>query len=144
MEESLRKALELEAAPEDPSQYSPLALAYMGDCVYELLIRTAIISRGNRQVQKLHKETTALVNAASQARLMRELEPLLTEDERTIFKRGRNARSTAIARHASIADYRMATGLEALLGYLYLSRRMDRAVELVGTGLEKTGEWNQE
>ena len=68
----------------------------------------------------------------------------LTEEERTVFKRGRNARSTAIARHASIADYRMATGLEALLGYLYLSRRMDRAVELVGTGLEKTGEWNQE
>ena len=95
-------------------------------------------------MQKLHKETTALVNAASQARLMRELEPLLTEEERTVFKRGRNARSTAIARHASIADYRMATGLEALLGYLYLSRRMDRAVELVGTGLEKTGEWNQE
>ncbi|MCI8836727.1 MAG: ribonuclease III [Hungatella sp.] len=124
----------------DPSVYSPLALAYLGDGVYELMIRAKVMSQGNMQVNKMHKKSTSLVKAQAQADMIRLLEPELTQEERTVFKRGRNARSATAAKHASIIEYRMATGFEALVGYLFLTEQFDRLAELISRGLEKTGE----
>lgn len=124
----------------DPAAYSPLVLAYMGDGVYELMIRAKVVSRGNMQVNKLHKKSASLVKAQTQARMIRLLEPELTDEERAVFKRGRNAKSATAAKNATILDYRTATGFEALVGYLYLSERFERLAELVSHGLEKIGE----
>ncbi|MCI9148043.1 MAG: ribonuclease III [Hungatella sp.] len=124
----------------DPAMYSPLALAYLGDGVYELMIRAKVMSQGNMQVNKMHKKSTSLVKARTQAEMMRFLEPRLTQEERAVFKRGRNAKSATVAKHATVIDYRMATGFEALVGYLYLSDQFDRLSELIGQGLKETGE----
>ena len=121
----------------DASQYSALALAYIGDNVYELLNRTVSVSRADKQVQKLHRECSARANASAQARVMKEIEPLLTEEELRVYHRGRNADVYTKAKNASTADYHTATGLEALIGFLYLMGRQKRLVELVKTGWEK-------
>ena len=120
----------------DPSQYSPLALAYIGDNIYELVNRTEMLHRGNRQVQKLHRDCSARANARTQARIMKLLLPLLTEEEEAVYRRGRNASVYTKAKNASILEYHEATGLEALIGYLYLSGQYARAVELVRVGFE--------
>lgn len=126
---------------EDASQYSPLVLAYIGDAVYETVIRTLALSTGNRQVQKMHRYSADLVRASTQASLGRCLLPLMSEEESDIYRRGRNAHSHTVAKNASIADYRHATGLEALIGYLYLKKERRRALELIKLGLEK---WEEE
>lgn len=128
----------------DPETYSPLALAYMGDGVYEIIIRTLVMNRGNMQVNKLHKKTAGLVKAKTQADMIRLLEEELTEEERAVFRRGRNAKSMTSAKNASVIDYRMATGLEALTGYLYLTQQFERLLELISLGLEKIGELKTE
>lgn len=139
MEESMiRQALQLQEI--DVHSYSPLALAYIGDAVYEVLIRTKVMNQGNRQVSKMHKKSASLVKAQAQANMIRLLVEELSEEEMAIYKRGRNAKSATIARNASMADYRMATGFEALVGYLYLTGRDDRLLELIHDGLEKMGE----
>ena len=120
----------------DPFQYSPLALAYIGDNIYELVNRTEMLHRGNRQVQKLHRDCSARANARTQARIMKLLLPLLTEEEEAVYRRGRNASVYTKAKNASILEYHEATGLEALIGYLYLSGQYARAVELVRVGFE--------
>lgn len=124
----------------DPGSLSPLGLAYMGDAVYELMVRSIVVSRGSVQVNKMHKKSASLVNAGTQARLVRLIMEELTGEEVTIYKRGRNAKSATAAKHATIQDYRTATGFEALCGYLYLCGRMERLSALVGLGLEKIGE----
>ena len=116
--EDIRALFALE--PEDIRSYSPLTLAYVGDAVYELVIRTMIISKGNAPVNKLHKRSAALVKAPAQAQMMKVIEPLLNEEELHIYKRGRNAKSYTSAKNASIIDYRIATGFEALMGWFYL------------------------
>ena len=117
----------------DANQYSPLVLAYLGDAVYEILIRTIVVSEGNMQVNKLHKKSSALVKAAAQA------EFLMAIEEHAVYKRGRNAKSFSMAKNATMKDYRMATGFEALMGYLYLSGRTERMVDLVALAMTKTG-----
>lgn len=124
----------------DPSTYSPLALAYIGDAVYELLIRTKVVSHGSMQVNKMHKKSASLVNAGTQAALVKVLLEELSEEELAVYKRGRNAKSVTMAKHATMTDYRMATGFEALMGYLYLKGRQERMIGLVRSGLEKIGE----
>lgn len=124
----------------DPGSFSPLALAYIGDAVYELMVRSMVVSRGSVQVNKMHKKSASLVNAGTQARLIRLLMEELTGEEQAIYKRGRNAKSATSAKHATIKDYRTATGFEALCGYLYLCGRMERLSALVGLGFEKIGE----
>jgi len=104
------------------------------------MIRAKVLSRGNMQVNKMHKKSTSLVKAQTQAHMIRLLEPELTDEELAVFKRGRNAKSVTAAKNATIIDYRMATGLEALVGYLYLSERFERLAELISYGLEKIGE----
>lgn len=124
----------------DTQTYSPLVLAYIGDGIYELVIRTKIVNQGNIQVNKMHKKSSGLVKAATQAKIAKVLEPDLSEAEQAVFKRGRNAKSASSAKNASMIDYRTATGLEALFGYLYLNGNMIRLVELINLGLERIGE----
>lgn len=124
----------------DIANYSPLSLAYIGDAVYELAIRSLIMNRGSVQVNKMHKKAASLVKAEAQAGFYRLLEPELTEEEVSAFKRGRNAKSVTMAKNATMLDYRMATGFEALIGYLYMTERYERLAELLGIGLTKLGE----
>lgn len=119
----------------DIRTYSPLALAYIGDGVYELVIRTILIGKGNCPVNKLHKRASALVRAGAQSEMMQALEPLLTPEEARIYKRGRNAHPATMAKHATMTEYRRATGFEALMGWLYLTERWERMMELIKTGI---------
>ena len=119
----------------DMKAYSPLTLAYIGDAAYELVIRTMVVEKGNRQASQLHRLTTSYVKAQAQAAMIEALEPELTEEELAIYKRGRNAKSNTSAKNASILDYRKATGLEALIGYLYLSGREERVLFLIEEGI---------
>lgn len=119
------------------NDYSPLALAYIGDCVYELFIRTYVLSKGNRSVNKMHKASRELVKASSQAKLYFLIQEDLTEEEQVILKRGRNAKSVSRPKNGDMTDYRHATGLEALIGYLYIEGKMERIKELVSKGLEQ-------
>lgn len=134
----MKESLKLQAV--DPCSYSPLALAYIGDAVYELVIRTKVINHGSMQVNKMHKASAALVKAETQSNLIKVLEADLSAEEQAVFKRGRNAKSVTTARHATVIDYRMATGFEALIGYLYITERFDRIIELVSMGLDRIGE----
>lgn len=118
--------------------YSPLTLAYIGDGIYEIIIRTLIVTRdGNEQVNKLHKKSSNLVKAETQAKLIHLVMEELTRDEEKIYKRGRNAKSFTSAKNASICDYRTATGFEALCGYLYMKGDMERLLFLVKLAIER-------
>lgn len=114
-----------------PNEVAPLILAYIGDAVYEVAVRTAEISKGNRAMNRLHRDSIHLVNAKAQADMIEKIMPMLTEEELSIYRRGRNAKSNTSAKNASIGDYRKATGFEALIGYLFLCERTDRMVELI-------------
>ena len=130
----MREVFQMEEV--DVQTYSPLALAYIGDCAYDLIIKNIMISKGNKQVNKLHKDTSALVQASTQSLMMRTMQEHLTEEEHAVYKRGRNAKSVSPANNQSITDYRRATGFEALLGYLYLKKEWKRMVDLVKIGLD--------
>lgn len=132
LEQILQK---FECKSKDIRAYSPLTLAYLGDVVYDLVIRTMVVERANRAANELHKKTIQYVKAETQANIIEALQSQLSEEEEAIYKRGRNAKSYTTAKNASVADYRKATGLEALIGYLYLSNRMDRVLELIKTGI---------
>lgn len=123
--------------PIDVRTYSPLTLAYIGDAIYDVIIRTLVVERANRSAKDLHRTTIRFVNAATQARMIELLEEQLTEDEKAVFHRGRNAKSGTSAKNASIVDYRKATGFEALIGYLYLQGQMSRAMELIKYAIDK-------
>lgn len=124
----------------DIREYSPLTLAYIGDSIYDLIIKSLVINEGNKQVQKLHQETSSLVQASAQSKMMRTLQEILTEEEHAVYKRGRNAKSVSPAKNQSITDYRRATGFEALMGYLYLKKDMKRLIDLVKIGLDSLKE----
>lgn len=126
--------LNLEKA--DPMGYSPLVLAYIGDAIYEVVIRTKVISSGNTQVNKMHKQSSSYVKAETQALIIKGIMDELSEEELRVYKRGRNAKSFTSAKNASIGDYRMATGFEALMGYLYLSGQTERMLSLILRGIE--------
>lgn len=115
----------------DIRSFSPLTLAYIGDAVYEIVIRTIIVEKGNAPVNKLHHKASSLVKAVAQKEAMEKILPLLTEEEEAVYKRGRNAKSYTSAKNASVIDYRIATGFEALMGFLYLMGRNERMLELV-------------
>ena len=141
MEESislLKKIKDCFACKEqDINSYSPLTLAYIGDDVYDLIVRTVVVERGNRAANTLHKTTSNLVKAQTQAQLVEAIMEMLSDQEQSVYRRGRNAKSYTSAKNASIGDYRKATGLEALLGYLYLTDRMDRVLELMKEGFAR-------
>lgn len=110
---------------------SPLTLAYIGDGIYELVIRSVMVARTNTRAGLLHRQTSQLVKAEAQSRMMDILLPQLSSEEERVYRRGRNAKSATMAKNASIGDYRRATGFEALMGYLYLTDQMQRLLELV-------------
>lgn len=124
--------------PVDIRTYSPLTLAYIGDAIYDLVIRSLLVGQRNTQANKLHKKASTMVNAAAQSAMIERIKEELTEEELHVFKRGRNANSATMAKHATMSDYRRATGFEALMGYLYLSGNMERLFELVKLGLEES------
>ena len=115
---------------ENPNLYSPLTLAFLGDAVYELCARQYVGAQKNRPVGELHQRAVALVNAGAQSAALERLLPLLTPEELAVFKRGRNASASSTPKHAEIADYRRATGVEALFGYLFLRGEQQRLQEL--------------
>lgn len=120
----------------DIQTYSPLTLAYIGDDVYDLIVRTVVVERGNRAANGLHKTTSKFVKAETQAKMIEAIQDMLTDREKSVYRRGRNAKSYTSAKNASIGDYRKATGLEALFGYLYLCDETDRILELMKAGFE--------
>lgn len=120
----------------DVNTYSPLTLAYIGDAIYDLVIRSVIVGKGNTKPVQLHRATSRLVKAHAQSEMMHTLEPLLTEKEADIFRRGRNAKSATMAKNASMSDYRRATGFEALMGYLYLTDQTERMMSLITQAVE--------
>lgn len=115
--------------PCTPKQYSPLGLAYIGDVVYEMLVREHMIAKANMPVNQLHRKTVAWVCASAQSQAVELLLPILTEEETAIYKRGRNANSH-VPKNGNVLEYHRATGLEALFGYLYLSGETTRIEEL--------------
>lgn len=140
MEESIKYLKgQFQLPPVDIRTYSPVVLAYIGDAVYELIIRTILVDQGNRQASTLHKKASTYVKASAQAAMAESFLPDLTEEELQYFKRGRNAKTVSMAKHATMHDYRHATGFEALMGYLYLTDQMNRMIDLVKMGMERTG-----
>ena len=126
----------LQLENQQKQEYSPLVLAYIGDGLYELAIRTSVISRGNASVDVLNRKATFWAKAVTQGKMARLLmEQALTEEEIRILKRGRNAHPASTARRASIAEYHMATGLESLIGWLYVHDQTERALELIRQGM---------
>jgi ribonuclease-3 family protein len=116
--------------------YSPLTLAYIGDAVYEMIVRTVVVCEANMSVNNLHKNSTKLVMAKAQSDIIHALSEELTENEMAVYKRGRNAKSYSKAKNATYSDYRNATGFEALIGYLYLSKQTDRMMYIIKNGIE--------
>lgn len=126
----------LSLEPFKPNTYSPLALAYIGDSIYDLTIRTIIMNAGNKAVGRMHKEASSYVNANTQARIYFKVAEHLTEEEQAVFKRGRNAKSGSAPKNADLATYKHATGFEAVLGWLYLKGERARIFELMAIGLK--------
>lgn len=114
----------------NPKQLSPLNLAFIGDCVYEILVRETLVAEANRPVNDLHKESVRFVSAKAQTEAYEKIKDLLTEEETAVFKRGRNAKVGHSPKSATEGEYHCATGIEALFGFLYLSDRTDRIKEL--------------
>ena len=129
---------------EGPDGLSPLVLAYMGDAVYEVLVRRWVLRQGNAPVDKLNSQSRALVKASGQRAFYERICTALTQQEKAVFQRGRNTKSHTVAKHASVADYRIATGVEALFGYLYLMGEEERAEALFSLGLPQQNEKGKE
>ncbi len=120
---------------EEAGSYSPLTLAFLGDSVYELSIRTMLMNQGNARPNEINKRKNQYVKAGAQSAMMDAIEPLLNSREAGIYRRGRNAKSYTMAKNATMTEYRRATGFEALMGYLYLSGQTERIFELIDVGL---------
>ncbi|MDO5146423.1 MAG: ribonuclease III domain-containing protein [Eubacteriales bacterium] len=138
MEKSLRRIADSFPVDEQKIKtYSPLSFAYIGDSVYDLLIRTMITAEGNSRPNRYHQMAIQYVNAKAQAAMMKKIEPHLTEEEKVIFRRGKNAKPATFAKNQTHRDYKIATGFETLIGYLYLKGEMERVMELVSVGFEE-------
>lgn len=132
--ESMSKAFELKDV--DIVQYSPLTLAYIGDCVYELVIRTTLVNEANAPVDVLNRRASRLAKASTQSAMIEAVldMDMLSSDEEAAYRRGRNAHSPTKAKNASLSDYRRATGFEALIGWLYLQQSFERIMEIIRAG----------
>ena len=128
----------------DYRQLNGLALAYVGDAIYEVYARDYLIQSGLTRPNQLHKTATHYVSAKAQAKLIQQMneQALLTDEEQDIFRRGRNSKSYTSAKNADIITYRISTGFEALIGYLHLTGQKERLEELVQWCIEKVGEEN--
>ncbi|MBO0448461.1 Mini-ribonuclease 3 [Enterococcus sp. MJM12] len=128
----------------DYTQLNGLALAYVGDAIYEVYIRDYLVSTGQSRPNQLHKQATHYVSAKAQAFLMNEMlaAKILTEEEELFYRRGRNSKSHTSAKNADVTTYRIATGFEALMGYLHLLNKKERLEELIDWCIKKVGETN--
>ncbi|MGM9904152.1 mini-ribonuclease 3 [Enterococcus sp. 10A9_DIV0425] len=129
----------------DYTQLNGLALAYIGDAIYEIYIRDYLVGKGETKPNKLHRAATNYVSAKAQAFLIKKMleEKLLTENEEVYYRRGRNSKSHTSAKNADITTYRIATGFEALMGYLHLTKQTERMEELIEWCIEKVGETHE-
>lgn len=118
----------------DPKEISTLGLAFVGDGVYDLIVREELVCKANRPVKELNLRKVEIVRCQAQAELAKKIEPFLTEEEGDVLRRGRNAHVTHAPKSATMAEYHMATALETLLGYLYLSDNIERIRELLSLG----------
>ena len=125
--------------PKDIRTYSPLTLAYIGDSIFDVVIRSILVSKGNTPVNKLHQRASQIVKATTQAAMVLALMEELTEEEADWYRRGRNSKPHTKAKNASTMDYLEATGFEAVIGYLYLTGDMNRICDIVKRGLEAVG-----
>ena len=128
----------------EESMMNGSTLAYIGDAVFELMARKYVLTHGSKQPDRLHKHATAIVNAASQSAMIGAMTEHLSDEELSIYKRGRNSSTATSAKHQTVGDYRRATGLEALFGYLYLGGRTERMDELFVIGLQALGIGDEE
>lgn len=127
----------------DIKTYSPLTFAYIGDDVFDLVIRTIVVNKGNTSPNKLHNMVIRYVSAKAQAKMLDAINSLLNDEEQDILRRGRNSKPHTKAKNASSADYMKATALETLIGYLYLRDDMERIFELIKIGINKIEEENE-
>lgn len=127
----------------DIKTYSPLTFAYIGDDVFDLVIRTIVVNKGNTSPNKLHNMVIRYVSAKAQAKMYDAINPLLKDEEQDVLRRGRNSKPHTKAKNASSADYMKATALETLIGYLYLRDDMERIFELIKIGINKIEEENE-
>ena len=127
--EDIKNSFELEDT--DLRTYNPLSLAFIGDSIYETIIRTLVVEKGNKSVNVMSKEKNTLVNATKQSEIGEFLKDYYTEEEAEMYRRGKNAKTANHSKSAAYSDYHKATGLEAVFGYLYLSGRIDRCIELL-------------
>ena len=121
----------------DIRQVPALTLAYLGDAIYELIIRTTLVEQGMSHVDSLNKKASGYAKAPTQAKIFHIIEPDLNDEELAVYKRGRNAKSGSVAKSGTVAEYRVATGFEALMGYLYLGGKIERVLELVSKGISE-------
>ena len=141
MEASLNDYLnsKFDIEPKDIRTYSPLTLAYIGDAIFDVVVRSILVNKGNTAVNKLHQRASSVVKAPTQARMAAALMDDFTEEEADWYRRGRKSKPHTKAKNATTMDYLEATGFEAVMGYLYLTGDMDRICELVRRGIELTG-----
>lgn len=125
----------LNLLPIESKKYSPVTLAYIGDSIYELVIRTWVMNKGNRAVGKMHKDTRRYVNANTQSEFYYSVKEYLSEEEMIVMKRGRNAKTGRAPKNTKLSVYKHASGFEALIGYLYLENKLDRLTELIEIGI---------
>ncbi len=121
---------------EELLEMKPLAMAFIGDCVYELYVRNVLLSEAYRDVNDLHRKSVSFVKACAQANILHKLEEELTEEEKNIARRGRNAHPHTVPKNANVVDYRYATAYEALVGYLYLSGQNERLMYILEKSIE--------
>lgn len=137
MEENLKELFACDLSEKEAGSYSPLVLAFLGDAAYEIAVRTYLVKKGNARPNDLNRHKNHLVKASAQSAMMETLEPELTEREEDLYRRGRNAKSPTMAKNATVADYRRATGFETLMGYLFLTGQHERMLELVEKGIRE-------
>lgn len=132
----MEELIKVNKTEQDINQLSPLTWAYVGDCVFELYIRTYLIDRTNLKPHKLHIESIKYVKASSQAKMLNEIYEYLNEDEKDIVRRGRNAENHHLPKHSNVQEYMYSTAFEALIGYLYLCGNMKRVKEIIEMSLK--------
>ncbi len=128
--------IERNKSQEDVDMLSPLVWAYVGDSVYEMFIRTKLVNISNAKPHKLHIESIKYVKAKAQADILKKIQEDLTEEEKNIVRRGRNTENHHVAKNANVADYAQSTAFEALIGYLYLSKKDERLKEILDVSVK--------
>ena len=135
----MEELIKIEKSPEEVNMMSPLTWAYVGDCVYELFIRTHLVNATNLKPHKLHIEAIKYVKANAQAKILSEIYDDLTDEEKDIVRRGRNTENHHLPKNSNVQEYMYATAFEALIGYLYLTKQNERLLEILQKTVKRDG-----